>query len=262
MSELVIDNVWQSYDEQVVLEGLHLRVCGPEFCAIVGASGCGKSTFLRLLLGQEQPSRGRILLDGEPLPREPGPDRGVVFQQYSVFPHLTVLENAMFGLELQRRRWDVRIGGRLWGRARGEVREQAEQALAQVGLSGARDKYPALLSGGMRQRLSLAQSIVTRPKILLLDEPFGALDPGVRSDMHELVLQLWEEHRMCVFLVTHDIAEGFKLGTRLLVFDRLRRDPQAPQAFGATITYDLPLRRLTAEGAAAQRRDRSVAAAG
>ncbi|HJO36575.1 MAG TPA: ATP-binding cassette domain-containing protein, partial [Gammaproteobacteria bacterium] len=186
MSELVIDNVWQSYDEQVVLEGLHLRVCGPEFCAIVGASGCGKSTFLRLLLGQEQPSRGRILLDGEPLPREPGPDRGVVFQQYSVFPHLTVLENAMFGLELQRRRWDVRIGGRLWGRARGEVREQAEQALAQVGLSGARDKYPALLSGGMRQRLSLAQSIVTRPKILLLDEPFGALDPGVRSDMHEL----------------------------------------------------------------------------
>jgi NitT/TauT family transport system ATP-binding protein len=113
--------------------------------------------------------------------------------------------------------------------------------LAAVGLEQARDKYPAQLSGGMQQRLALAQSLVMHPRILLLDEPFGALDPGIRADMHRLVLDLWTRHNLTVFMITHDLKEGFYLGTRLLVFDRVRHDPQAPHAYGATITYDLPV---------------------
>ena len=114
--------------------------------------------------------------------------------------------------------------------------------LEQVGLATSGDKYPSQLSGGMQQRLSIAQSIVVEPKILLLDEPFGALDPGVTQDMHELVIRLWRENRMTIFMITHDVREAFALGTRLLVFDRIRHDPQAPERYGATITYQIPLR--------------------
>ena len=115
--------------------------------------------------------------------------------------------------------------------------------LEAVGLERALDKYPDALSGGMQQRLALAQSLVMHPRILLLDEPFGALDPGIRADMHELVARLWRENDLTVFMITHDLKEGFSLGTRLLVFDKLRHDPQAPHAFGAGITYDLPVAR-------------------
>ena len=94
----------------------------------------------------------------------------------------------------------------------------------------------------MQQRLSIAQSVICEPKILLLDEPFGALDPGITADMHELILKLWESRRMTIFMITHDVQESFKLGTRLLVFDKLRHDPQSPEAYGASITYDIPLR--------------------
>jgi NitT/TauT family transport system ATP-binding protein len=112
-----------------------------------------------------------------------------------------------------------------------------------VGLARERDTYPHALSGGMRQRLSLAQALIRQPRILLLDEPFAALDPGTKDSIHELVLELWEESGMTIFLVTHDLREGFKLGTRLLILERLRVDPQAPERFGATITYDLKVER-------------------
>jgi NitT/TauT family transport system ATP-binding protein len=231
------ENVWMTYGDQVVLERLNLTVAPGEFCTIVGASGCGKTTLLRLLLGEETPSRGRILLDGEPLPAEPGPDRGIVFQRYSVFPHLSVLGNVLLGLELLA----SPVTGRLFGGARRHAQEEAVAMLEAVGLGQALRKYPTQLSGGMQQRLALAQSLVMHPRILLLDEPFGALDPGIRRDMHELVLRLWRENNLTVFMVTHDIREGFYLGTRLLVFDKLRYDPDAPQAYGAGITYDLPI---------------------
>jgi NitT/TauT family transport system ATP-binding protein len=239
MSALIVRQMWKEYGDHVVLERVNLHVAGREFCAIVGASGCGKTTFLRMLLGEEQPTRGEILLDGKPLAGEPGPDRGVVFQRYSVFPHLTVLENVMLGLEFE----GSALLGRLFGARRRRAAEEALHYLDAVGLAAARDKYPAALSGGMQQRLALAQALVKKPGVLLLDEPFGALDPGTRKDMQALVMRLWSEHPMTVFMVTHDLAEGFALATRLLVFDKVRHDPHEPDAYGATITYDLPLGR-------------------
>ncbi|WP_213877248.1 ABC transporter ATP-binding protein [Pseudomonas sp. dw_358] len=237
MSFISVNNVWQQYGEQVVLERLNLSIAEGEFCTLVGTSGCGKSTFLRLLLGQEVPSKGQILLDGQPLRNEPDASRGVVFQRYSVFSHLSVLDNVALGLELPH----APLLGRLLGRAKSEARDQAAQLLERVGLGHSLKKYPSQLSGGMQQRLAIAQALIMKPRVLLLDEPFGALDPGIRKDMHHLLLELWRETRLTVFMVTHDLAEGFSLGTRLLVFDKVRVDPHAPQAYGARITYDLPL---------------------
>jgi NitT/TauT family transport system ATP-binding protein len=234
-----INNVWKIYADQVVLEGLRLRINAGEFCVVVGASGCGKTTFLRMLLGEDPPSRGQLLLDGNPLPSEPGPERGIVFQRYSVFPHLSVLGNVMLGLEFQA----SPLLARLRGRARREATTLALALLDQVGLATACHRYPAELSGGMQQRLALAQSLITKPRILLLDEPFGALDPGIRADMHVLVKQLWREHGLTIVMVTHDLKEGFALATRLMVFDKVRHDAQAPHAYGARVTYDLPLNR-------------------
>jgi NitT/TauT family transport system ATP-binding protein len=191
-----------------------------------------------MLLGIESPSRGSFLIDGEPLPSEPGPDRGIVFQRYSLFPHLSVMNNLLLGLEFH----GSRIVGRLFGARRRRALDKARELLEAVGLQAAADKYPAQLSGGMQQRLSIAQSVICEPKILLLDEPFGALDPGITSDMHALILKLWNMNKMTIFMVTHDLQESFALGTRVLVFDKLRVDPQSPEAFGATITFNIPLK--------------------
>ncbi|MBG6143708.1 ATP-binding cassette domain-containing protein [Roseibium album] len=237
IQKLSVQGVAKYYDGLPVLERVNLDVEKGAFCTIVGASGCGKSTFLRMLLSQERPTRGEIFLDGIALPEEPTPDRGIVFQKYSVFPHLSVAENLILARELE----EAPLTGKLFGSSRRSAFSDIGDLLEQIGLSGAANKYPAQLSGGMQQRLAIAQSLVKRPSILLLDEPFGALDPGIRLDMHELLLGLWRDLDMTIFMVTHDIHEAFKLGTRLLVFDKIRHDPQAPEAFGATITYDLPL---------------------
>ncbi len=240
-SKLSVQSLAKLYDGVPVLERVNLEVQTGSFCTIVGASGCGKSTFLRMLLSQEHPTRGQILLDGTPLPLEPTPDRGIVFQKYSVFSHLTVAENLILAQEFETSRWT----GRLFGASRKSAFGSTDDLLDRIGLRPAANKYPAQLSGGMQQRLAIAQALIKKPSILLLDEPFGALDPGIRVDMHELLLGLWKELSMTVFMVTHDIHEAFKLGTRLLVFDKIRHDPQAPQAYGATITYDLPLKSPT-----------------
>ena len=239
MTAVSIRDVWKEYGNQVVLERINLEIPPHSFCSIVGASGCGKTTFLRMLLSEERPTRGKILVDGKPLADEPGLDRGVVFQRYSVFPHLTAIENVVLGIELSR----SRLIGRLFGAARRRAMEEAEDYLNCVGLEQARDKYPAALSGGMQQRLAIAQALVCKPRILLLDEPFGALDMGTKAQMHELIIRLWRDSDMSVFMVTHDLKEGFALGTRVLVFDKVRYDTQAPEAFGASITYDVPLHR-------------------
>lgn len=237
MAIIEMKNLWKEYGDQVVLERLNASVEEGEFVTIVGASGCGKTTFLKLLLGTEDATRGELLLDGQPLPAEPDASRGIVFQRYSVLNHLTAVENVMLGGELESSRWF----GISVGKKRKQLRKDALEMLESVGLGPAADKYPHELSGGMQQRLALAQALIKRPRILLLDEPFGALDPGIRADMHKLVLSLWKSQRLTVFMITHDITEGFYLGTRLWVFDKPRLDPQALGAYGARVTYDLPV---------------------
>ncbi|MBS1300934.1 ABC transporter ATP-binding protein [Loktanella sp. SALINAS62] len=232
MSFVTVENLFQSYGRRPIIERVNVTVAEGEFISIVGASGCGKSTFLRLLLAQETPTRGEIRINGAAPAREPGLDRGIVFQRYSVFPHLTVRENILAG-ESFRRGW-----GRFWGAERRDALARADETLARIGLDHVADQYPATLSGGMQQRLAIGQALVARPKVLLLDEPFGALDPGTRVQMHDFLTELRTQTQMTVFMVTHDLGEAFKLGDRVLVFDKVRWDPQDPNLHGATITYD------------------------
>ncbi|MEL6167848.1 MAG: ATP-binding cassette domain-containing protein [Pseudomonadota bacterium] len=236
MSFVVARDIFLSYLNRPILERVNLSVEEGEFISIVGASGCGKSTFLRLLLAQEQPTRGEIRVAGADPAREPGLDRGVVFQRYSVFPHMTVRENIAAG-ESFRTTW-----GRFFGSERRGALARADATLARIGLDHVAGQYPATLSGGMQQRLAIGQALTAKPRILLLDEPFGALDPGTRLSMHDFLQDLRAETGMTVFMVTHDLEEGFKLGDRVLVFDKPRWDPTDPSAYGATITYDFDAR--------------------
>ena len=236
---LSLRDVWVEYGDKIVLEKVDLDIEAGSFVSIIGPSGAGKSSLLRVVLGQEAPTRGKILLDGTPLAPECGPDRGVVFQRYSVFPHLSVLRNTVFGIECEK----APLTARLFGKTRRAAEAEAADMLAAVGLGDSMHLYPAQMSGGMQQRLAIAQALLKRPRILLLDEPFGALDPGIRADMHALITKLWRDYSLTIIMVTHDIREAFTLGTRVLALDKRRHDPHAPHRFGATAVYDLPLRR-------------------
>lgn len=236
MSFVTVRDLFQTYGSRPIIERVNVDVAEGEFISIVGASGCGKSTFLRLLLAQERPTRGEIRIDGAEPAREPGLDRGIVFQRYSVFPHMTVRDNIVAG-ESFRAGW-----GRFFGDAARAARDRADQTLARIGLDHVADSYPATLSGGMQQRLAIAQALAAKPRVLLLDEPFGALDPGTRLSMHGFLQDLRAETGMTVFMVTHDLEEAFKLGDRVLVFDKPRWDPHDPSRYGATITYDFDAR--------------------
>lgn len=234
---LSLRNVWVEYGDKIVLERVNLDIEAGSFVSIIGPSGAGKSSLLRIILGQEVPTSGTILLDDTPLTPECGPDRGVVFQRYSVFPHLSALGNTVFGLECEQ----APFMARLFGAKRRAAITEATEMLKAVGLGDSLHLYPAQMSGGMQQRLAIAQALIKRPRILLLDEPFGALDPGIRADMHALITQLWRDYSLTIIMVTHDIREAFALGTRVLTLDKRRRDPHAPHRFGATAVYDLPL---------------------
>jgi len=247
---LSLRNIWVEYGDKVVLENVGLDIAAGSFVSIIGPSGAGKSSLLRVILGQEAPTRGSIMLDGAPLAPECGPDRGVVFQRYSVFPHLSALGNTVFGLECAQ----APFTARLFGAKRRAAVAEATEMLEAVGLGNSLHAFPAEMSGGMQQRLAIAQALIKRPRILLLDEPFGALDPGIRADMHALITRLWSDYSLTIIMVTHDIKEAFSLGTRVLALDKRRHDPHAPHRYGATAVYDLPLTkpRLAAgpEGAA------------
>lgn len=238
MSYVEVDNIFQSYDGRPILERVSLSVEEGAFISIIGASGCGKSTFLRLLLAQETPTQGEIRIAGARPALEPGQDRGVVFQRYSVFTHMTVRENLVAAESFQANPW-----GTFFGKEKRAACDRAEACLERIGLAHMADAYPAALSGGMQQRLAIAQALAAKPRVLLLDEPFGALDPGTRVSIHEFLLDMQEEYGMTVFMVTHDLEEGFKLGDRVLVFDKIRWDPHEPEAYGATVTYDLDTKR-------------------
>jgi NitT/TauT family transport system ATP-binding protein len=175
-----------------------------ELVTLVGPSGCGKSTVLRLIAGLAPhfpPTQGEALAQGRPI-TGPGADRGVVDQRYSLLPHLTVLDNIAFGLRLR-------------GVGRAERREQAMAWARRVGLEGAERKYPTELSGGMQQRVAIAATLILKPRILLMDEPFGALDPKIRLRMQELLVELWRDQQATVFFVTHSIEEAIYLGDRI-----------------------------------------------
>jgi NitT/TauT family transport system ATP-binding protein len=176
-----------------------------ELIALVGPSGCGKSTVLRLLAGLRPhfpPTAGTVAAFGQPV-EKPGSDRGMVDQKYSLMPHLTVAENIAFGLKLR-------------GVAGKERRDRAREWAKKVGLEGTEDKYPSELSGGMQQRVSIAATLILEPKILLMDEPFGALDPKIRMQMQQLLVELWKEQQSTVFIVTHSMDEAVYLGDRVL----------------------------------------------
>jgi ABC-type nitrate/sulfonate/bicarbonate transport system ATPase subunit len=182
-----------------------------EFITIVGPSGCGKSTVLNLIAGFSThlpPTAGEVLVRGRPV-EGPGADRGMIFQQYSSFPHRTVLQNVAFGLELHRVR--LRLD-------RQQVRDEAMTWVRRVGLDGHAHKYPSQLSGGQQQRVAIARTLAVKPRILLMDEPFSALDEPTRVDMQRLLVDLWHDVHATVFLVTHSIGEAVYLGDRVWIF--------------------------------------------
>ena len=196
MSKVVIDGVSKVFGATRALERIDLEIADNDFLCILGPSGCGKSTLLRIVAGLEVPSTGRALLDGQPVQR-PGPDRGMVFQSYTLFPWLTVRENVLFGTR--------------------STAEKTDALILKVGLKGFENHYPKQLSGGMQQRTALARALANDPKILLLDEPFGALDNQTRALMQELLLGIWEADRKTVLFVTHDIDEAIFMASRVAV---------------------------------------------
>jgi NitT/TauT family transport system ATP-binding protein len=210
--KIELQNVGKQFGSSKIIEGITLVIEEGEFVALIGPSGCGKTTLLRMLMSEEVPSCGRIFLDGRPLPGEPDRARGVVFQRYSVFPHLTVLQNILLADEFQ----SAPILGFFMGKKKAAAVSKANQLLESVGLTEARNKYPYQLSGGMQQRLAIAQAIACHPKVLLLDEPFGALDAHIKQEVHELVRKLWHDVKLTIILVTHDMLEAKALATRIV----------------------------------------------
>ena len=202
------------------IEPTSLRVSDAEFICILGPSGCGKSTLLRIVAGLDRPTTGRVLLDGEPVVG-PGADRGMVFQSYTLFPWLTVEDNIGFGLR------EKGLGPAERGRI-------ASHYVERVGLRGFERHYPKMLSGGMQQRTALARALANDPKVLLLDEPFGALDNQTRALMQELLLGIWEADKKTVLFVTHDIDEAIFMANRVAVMTA------RPGRIKSDIAIDLP----------------------
>jgi NitT/TauT family transport system ATP-binding protein len=233
---LRIEDLYKSYGTRLVLDNVDLAVRKGEFCNVVGPSGCGKSTLLRQVLGEESPDSGRITIEGRDV-GHPDTQRGIVFQRYSLFPHLSALDNVMTGPL-------IGLSWRQRARRRQAVREEAMRYLDRMRLAEHAEKYPHELSGGMQQRVAIAQSLIMKPAILMMDEPFGALDPDTREQMQVLLLELWEAEQMTIFFVTHDLEEAVYLGTRVLVLSQYYTDDRSPGVRrGAKIVADCQLPR-------------------
>jgi NitT/TauT family transport system ATP-binding protein len=233
---LRIEDLYKSYGERLVLDNVDLAVRKGEFCNVVGPSGCGKSTLLRQVLGEETPDSGRVTIEGREV-GHPDTQRGIVFQRYSLFPHLSAIDNVMTGPL-------IGLSWRQRSRQRQTVRAEAMRYLERMRLAEHAEKYPHELSGGMQQRVAIAQSLIMKPAILMMDEPFGALDPDTREQMQVLLLELWEAEQMTIFFVTHDLEEAVYLGTRVLVLSQYYTDDRnAPVKRGAKIVSDCQLPR-------------------
>lgn len=202
---LQVSNVCKSFgrgrNAKLVLDHVSFSLDSGDFKALVGSSGSGKSTVMRLISGLDQPSSGVISMDGRPVDG-PGSDRGMVFQKYSLYPWLTAAENVAFGMQLQ-------------GRPKQEIRERTAYFLEVVGLADAARRRPRELSGGMQQRVAIARALAAEPKLLLLDEPFGALDIQIRESMQEFLHQLWRQTGLTALLITHDLEEALLLASEV-----------------------------------------------
>lgn len=200
---LEVKELGRTFGNHAALQNISFEVRRREFLSVLGASGCGKSTLIRIVAGLESPTSGDILLDEKPV-RGPGPDRGMVFQGYTLFPWLTVKRNVMFGL-------------RMSGKSAFEAESEAREWIALVGLSKFENAYPHQLSGGMKQRVAIARALANRPRILLMDEPFGALDAQTRSQMQAYLLEIWRNVDVTILFITHDLDEAVYLSDRILV---------------------------------------------
>ena len=229
MAHVTIQNVSVEYSRhrqaaQIALGNTTLSIEQGEFVCLLGPSGCGKSTLLNVVGGLVPSTAGSIIVDGRPV-SEPGPDRGMVFQNYSLYPWLTVRQNIEFGPRLNK-----------WPAAR--IVKIADELIEIVGLKDYANQYPKVLSGGMRQRVAIARALAMEPQVLLMDEPFGALDAQTRSRMQELLLEIWSRKRSTVIFVTHDIEEAIYLADRVLVMST------RPGRIIEDFTIDLPRPRL------------------
>jgi NitT/TauT family transport system ATP-binding protein len=239
MSLIQIENASVAYGSpsRPVLSDIDLQIQSGEFVCLLGQTGCGKSTLLRLVLGSERPCYGRILIDGREH-RQPDRTRGYVPQKYSLFPDRTVLGNVTFGGELGNFGMFSRLSPRYY-RERKELCDEAMSYLSRLGLRESdAGKYPDQLSGGMQQRVAIAQALMTKPRILLMDEAFSALDPGTRKDMQLLIRNLWHETGTTVLFVTHNTHEALSLGTRIVVLGK----ESAEQ--GSRVMLDVPVPEL------------------
>ena len=216
-----LDGLGKRFGERAVLEGIALDIRAGDFVAIVGRSGCGKSTLLRLLAGLETPSTGAVALDGAPLAARRD-DVRIMFQEARLLPWRTVLQNVQLGLETK------------------DATRRAREALAQVGLADRADDWPVVLSGGQRQRVALARALVHRPRLLLLDEPLGALDALTRIEMQRLIESVWRELRFTAVLVTHDVAEAVALADRVLLVEDGRITLDEPVALARPRAHGSP----------------------
>jgi NitT/TauT family transport system ATP-binding protein len=233
IQDVVVDYGQPGKPPKRILNGVSLDIHPGEFLSIVGQTGCGKSTLLRLVLAEEMPTRGRVLVEGSPRKQ---PDRrcGYVPQKYSLFPDRTVLDNITFGLEIT----EIGILGGFSPARRVRRQEFQQEAIGYLRRMGLREsdavKYPHQLSGGMQQRVAIAQALIMRPKILLMDEAFSALDPGTRAGMQRLIKDLWRETGTTILFVTHNPREAVTLATRVIALGRRGGDED-----GANIVLDL-----------------------
>lgn len=246
MANLEVNHVHHAYGPNRVLNDVNLRVEAGQVIALVGPSGCGKSTLLRALLGTHPPTSGMVRVGGEPVVR-PNRNVGIVYQHYSLYDFLTARKNVAFGLKLDETNTPFRwFNWPAWGQLRGEHLHKADELLEKVGLLEAADQYPSQMSGGMRQRVAIAQALIMQPRVLLLDEPFGALDEATREELQLMLLRLYAENVRArsenreppytVIIVTHELNEALFVADRVIGLSQYHADG----ANGATIVYDRP----------------------